>query len=668
MFKKISRYSLWVALSACLWSCTEGANSASGFFVSPEEPAWLFENSGSHVVSVGFSKNSAAAVQVSVDISDPARLALAENAVISFLPNQTVSFSNLTFSCVDNVVQDGDVTVTVTFTTTSSDSDFHGLTHTIQILCTDDDTGGVVPPGPVDPGPVDPGPVDPGPVDPTQGSVIVTPASLTTYETGTTSDIRVSLSAAPTDQVVIPVRSSDTSEGTVSTASLLFDATNWNTPQVIQVKSVDDHEIDGNVTYNVTLGPVQSSDAQYNGVTVPSVSVTNVDDDATAEASMVVSASTLRVLEGGKTVFYISAGTQPTASVTVQVTVSDASEGKVSTSSVVLTTNNWDTRQAVTLTGLRDGLADGDQDYMVEFKVTSSDSRFDNMFMAPISATTVDTEGVPEGSSNILTFRAVAANITSGDHQSYSPGHGIRIFQAIQPDIIMIQEFNMYSSSGDDSDANIRKLVDQAFGSEFKYHRGRGQIPNGIVSRYDIIDSGYWKSNKQSNRDWDWAIIDLPGPKELLVISVHLGTDTSTQEAPSLMQAMNKKRTADKQNKLEYYLMIGGDFNRNFQGNGSLDDYFYVDGKLPVDQENDETTNKNRKKVLDHLFVDKAFDQFEVPVEIGQHTYYNGHVFDSRVYRDNGELADVKPVQANDSGATNMQHMAVIRDFRYIYE
>ena len=660
MLKKFARYGLLVALSACLCSCNEDGDGV--FFVMPEEPVWLMENGGSQAVSVGFHENSAAVVQVSVSISDPARLGMTGNSVISFLPGQTATFSNVDFACIDNAVQDGDVTVTVTFMTVSSDSAFDGLSQSIQILCSDDDAGSV------DPGPVDPGPVDPGPVDPGRGSVIVTPASLTTYETGTTASVNVSLSAAPTDQVLIPVRSSDTSEGTVNTASLMFDGTNWNVPQVITVSSVDDHEIDGNVTYDITLGPVQSADPQYSALTVESIHVTNVDNDATATASMVVSTNSLRVLEGGKSTFYISAGTQPTASVNVQITVSDSSEGKVSTSSVVFATNNWDIRQAVTLSGLRDGQGDGDQDYLVEFKVTSADSRFDNLFVAPISATTVDTEGVPAGSSNILEFRAVAANITSGDHQSYSPGHGIRIFQAIKPDIVMIQEFNMYSSSGDDSDANIRKLVDQAFGTEFKYHRGRGQIPNGIISRYDIIDSGYWKSNKQSNRDWDWAIIDLPGPKELMVISVHLGTDTSTQEAPSLMSAMNKKHVADKQNKLDYFLMIGGDFNRNFQGNGSLDDYFNVDVKLPVDQENDETTNKNRKKVLDHLFVDKAFNRFEIPCEIGQHKYYNGHVFDSRVYSKNGELADVKPVQANDSSATNMQHMAVIRDFRYIYE
>ena len=50
-----------------------------------------------------------------------------------------------------------------------------------------------------------------------------------------------------------------------------------------------------------------------------------------------------------------------------------------------------------------------------------------------------------------------------------------------------------------------------------------------------------------------------------------------------------------------------------------------------------------------------------MPVVIGENSFANGLVFDSRVYT---PLSDVAPVVQSDSGATNMQHMAVIRDFR----
>jgi hypothetical protein len=54
--------------------------------------------------------------------------------------------------------------------------------------------------------------------------------------------------------VVIPVASSDTTEGTVSASSLTFTAADWNVPQTVTVTGVDDLVDDGDIAYNVVLG------------------------------------------------------------------------------------------------------------------------------------------------------------------------------------------------------------------------------------------------------------------------------------------------------------------------------------------------------------------------------------------------------------------------------
>jgi hypothetical protein len=51
-----------------------------------------------------------------------------------------------------------------------------------------------------------------------------------------------------------------------------------------------------------------------------------------------------------------------------------------------------------------------------------------------------------------------------------------------------------------------------------------------------------------------------------------------------------------------------------------------------------------------------------VPVVLPSRTNATGLVFDSRVYT---PLTDVSPVVSTDSGAVNMQHMAVVKDIRY---
>ncbi|MBR4985153.1 MAG: hypothetical protein IKY83_05385, partial [Proteobacteria bacterium] len=279
-------------------------------------------------------------------------------------------------------------------------------------------------------------------------------------------------------------------------------------------------------------------------------------------------------------------------------------------------------------------------------------------------------------------IRFMAANATSGSNQDYNDGKGIRMFQAMQPDIVMIQEFNYK----DDTDADFRHMIDTAFGTEFEYYRGTGSIPNGIISRYPILSSGAWKSNKQSNRNWDWAIIDIPGPKDLIAVSVHLGTSTYGSELSPLhekIQALSGNGS--------YYVVLGGDFNAKNRGGvrstlGSKNAIFTVGkdgseicdaGEFPVDQDGNSCTSAERDDPYDWLLFDKTLDTYEVPVKIGSHSYPNGHVLDSRVYDELGEIKDIAPVKATDSwkcqsepmctqckgsDCNNFQHMPVIRD------
>lgn len=378
-----------------------------------------------------------------------------------------------------------------------------------------------------------------------------------------------------------------------------------------------------------------------------------------------VSKFELTIYEGGSSTFTVVPATEPTATVNVMMSVTDSTEGVLETTAVSFTKQDWRNPKTVRISAPRDGEVDGSQKFQITFKVVSSDNAFDGKSVKPIEVTTVDTESdecAYNGSKN-LAIRAMAANITSGSNSNYSDGPGIRIFQAMKPDIVMIQEFNWSRKA--DSDSYAFKLIQEAFDMSYYVHRGGGEIPNGIISRFPIIESGSWDTKYAPDRDWEWSLIDLPGRKELLVISVHLKTDDNKAEANSMMNIVNKKVTTDRSNGLEYYMMIGGDFNNDFQKNGALKDLFSVYTELPEDQNGETATNASRKSVLDHVFVDKSFEKFEVPVEIGKNSYDHGHVFDSRVYQKKGELADVAPVRGDDCGATNMQHMAVIRDFEF---
>ena len=68
--------------------------------------------------------------------------------------------------------------------------------------------------------------------------------------------------------------SSNTAEGTVSPASLTFTSANWNAPQTVTVKGVNDNVADGMQPYKIVTAAASSPDPLYNGINPPDVSLT----------------------------------------------------------------------------------------------------------------------------------------------------------------------------------------------------------------------------------------------------------------------------------------------------------------------------------------------------------------------------------------------------------
>ena len=268
-----------------------------------------------------------------------------------------------------------------------------------------------------------------------------------------------------------------------------------------------------------------------------------------------------------------------------------------------------------------------------------------------------DTLGVQESGLGEVRVRLMAANITSGNLQSYDPGEGIRIFKGTKPDVVMIQEFNY----GDNSASAIRGFVDSAFGTTFSYYReGAAQIPNGVISRWPIIAAGEWDDNQVTNRDFAWARIDVPGPKDLWVVSVHLLTSSSSirnTEATNLVNFIKANIPVGD------YLAIGGDFNTSSRTEACFTTFSSVvttAAPYPADRNGNTNTNAGRTSPYDHVLVDSDLRAYQTATVIGASTFSAGLVADTRVY---SPLSDISPALSTDSGATNMQHMAIIKDF-----
>lgn len=121
-------------------------------------------------------------------------------------------------------------------------------------------------------------------------SVTVSPARVTTSETGSAGTFSVALDTRPAADVLATVTSGDTTEGAVSsdggltsgeTATLTFTPENWDIPQTITVTGLDDEVVDGDVEYTVSLA-TSSDDALYGNDDAALVTVVNTDDDSAA--------------------------------------------------------------------------------------------------------------------------------------------------------------------------------------------------------------------------------------------------------------------------------------------------------------------------------------------------------------------------------------------------
>lgn len=249
-------------------------------------------------------------------------------------------------------------------------------------------------------------------------------------------------------------------------------------------------------------------------------------------------------------------------------------------------------------------------------------------------------------------LRIVAGNVSTGK-QTYDGGEGIRIFRALRPDVALVQEMNY----GKNDDPSIRAFVDAAFGAEYAYARQTGVgIPNGVVSRYPIRESGVWDDVLADTRDFVWARIDIPGPRDLWAVSVHLLTSNTASresEATALVGQLKSKVPAGD------YVVIGGDFNGGSTALlGILGQLVDSAAPMPDDQNGNVHTNAARNRHIDWVLASAGLGAFQVPTRVGAVERPHGLVFDTRLFGDGAP-----PAVSGDSAAAEMQHMAVVKDY-----
>ena len=333
--------------------------------VMPTSGLVTTEAGGTDHFAVVLATQPTADVAIAVSSSAPSEAQANINSLV-FTPANWSTPQIVTVTGIDDLVVDGDKTWTIVLApAVTSDPRYSGLDpDDVTGINLDDDTPGID-------------------ATPTSG--------LVTSERGTTDHFRVVLHSQPIANVTVNVVSSDTTEGTVYPASIVFTPADWSFPQTITVRGVDDAIVDGDIVYRVDLTG-SSTDPVYNNFAGDSVSVTNIDNDRagfviTPPGNLVVSEL------GDSETFTVALLKRPTGNVRITLASSDLGEGFVSPAVLTFTTGNWNVPKTVTVTGVDDLLVDGNQQFLIiTGAATSSDPAYNGLDPADVTVTNIDNE------------------------------------------------------------------------------------------------------------------------------------------------------------------------------------------------------------------------------------------------------------------------------------
>jgi hypothetical protein len=303
---------------------------------------------------------------------------------ITFTPGNWSTPQTVTLSGVDDVLLDGtqSTQIDIAVVDVVSADAYDGIATVLSVATTDNDTPDIL-------------------VTESGGSTIVS-------ELLTTDSFTVRLASRPLSPVVIDVASLDTTETTVSPATLTFDPVLWNTPQTVTVFGVDDMPVDGNqVTPVVLRVDAVQSDTAFGGQEA-GVNVTTIDNEV-ASFTVTQSDGTTAVSETGTTDdFSVVLDAAPTQDVIFAVSTTDPTEAAVDLPTLTFTPANWDTPQVVTVIGVDDPTVDGTATSIVQVQVIDglSDNAFAGLVDSSVRVTTTndDVAGFSLAESNSSTI------------------------------------------------------------------------------------------------------------------------------------------------------------------------------------------------------------------------------------------------------------------------
>lgn len=320
-------------------------------------------NAGTYTVTL--TSRPTTTVTISLAVTDTQQLSFAPATLV--FGNDDASWrtpQTVTVTATQDLIDEGSDSIPhtrqISHTLASADPNYGALAAPAKtVAITDDDTAGI--------------------------EIIAATSSLT--ESASLS-YTVRLRSQPTGAVVLTLANDPVGQVNLASASLSFSATNWMTPTVVTVTGVDNPVIEGDrpVTITHTIDSAATGDPIYDALGDTALSVTVRDDDVAGLSFT----NPVSITEGLSDVYSVSLTSQPTADVTVTLSITPSLQ--VDQPFIVFTPINWSSPQPILVTATDDLIFTGDRPAPISHSLSSADPNFNGAGPFSYSVTVLDDD------------------------------------------------------------------------------------------------------------------------------------------------------------------------------------------------------------------------------------------------------------------------------------
>lgn len=182
------------------------------------------------------------------------------------------------------------------------------------------------------------------------------------------------LNAKPKSNVIVTIKSDHNDRLSISSSSLMFTPSNWNTDKTLIFTAIDDHIANGDLNFSITINS-SSDDSRFNNIE-NTVQVKIKDNDA---VGIIYDDSSIILNEGQSVVRTFKLKSQPLADVVLNISSDHNDTLTISSKQLIFTSSNWNINQSVIFTAIDDNIASGDLSFNIKIKSSSTDALYNNI-------------------------------------------------------------------------------------------------------------------------------------------------------------------------------------------------------------------------------------------------------------------------------------------------